>query len=252
MGAYRVALLTQEQYNANLDMTYKSTIFKTDELNQLNIKISHVRCKGCENKCLLTINTFKNGKKFISGNRCEKEAESQDSEKQNLPNIYKYKYERLFSYRPLSEADANRGTIGIPKVLNMYEDYPFWFTFLTKIGFRVIISEKSNRKTYEKWLENCKELSAKQFKQSVKDIIADFKKIDLDTSIEKPKVGIVGVVLIKYHPFGNNEVIKILEQEGAEVISPDFMGFIKFVCTHKTTNYALLKTDKKKSIQKSN
>ena len=154
MGAYGVALLAQEQYNSNLDMEYRSTIFKTEELNNLNIKISHVRCKGCENNCLLTINTFENGKKFISGNRCEKGAGNQDSDRKDLPNIYKYKFERLFSYQPLSEADAKRGTIGIPRVLNMYEDYPFWFTFLTKLGFRVIISEKSNRKTYEKGMES--------------------------------------------------------------------------------------------------
>ncbi len=154
MGAYGVALLAQEQYNSNLDMTYRSTIFKDKELDNLNIKISHVRCKGCENNCLLTINTFENGKKFISGNRCEKGAGNQNSDTVNLPNIYKYKYERLFSYEPLSEENAKRGTIGIPRVLNMYEDYPFWFTFFTKLGFRVIISEKSNRKTYEKGMES--------------------------------------------------------------------------------------------------
>ncbi len=154
MGAYGVALLAQEQYNSNLDMTYRSTILKTEELENLNIKISHIRCKGCENNCLLTVNTFENGKKFISGNRCEKGAGNQDSEIKDLPNIYKYKFDRLFSYTPLSEADAKRGTIGIPRVLNMYEDYPFWFTFLTKLGFRVIISEKSNRKTYEKGMES--------------------------------------------------------------------------------------------------
>ena len=128
MGAYGAALLAEEQYSSNLDMGYRSTILKADELDLLNIKISHVRCKGCENKCLLTINTFENGKKFISGNRCEKGAgENQDIK--DLPNIYKYKYDRLFSYIPLSEADATRGTIGLPRVLNMYEDYPFWFTF---------------------------------------------------------------------------------------------------------------------------
>ena len=153
MGAYGAALLAQEQYNSNLDMGYRSTILKTEQLDLLNIKISHVRCKGCENKCLLTINTFENGKRFISGNRCEKGA-NDNSDVKDLPNIYKYKYERLFGYTPLSEADATRGTIGIPRVLNMYEDYPFWFTFLTKLGFRVIISEKSNRKTYEKGMES--------------------------------------------------------------------------------------------------
>lgn len=153
MGAYGVALLAKEQFMANLDMEYYSTILKEDELENLNIKVAHTRCQGCENHCLLTINTFDNGKKFISGNRCEK-GSGELSKQKNLPNLYQYKYERLFSYQPLEEADAKRGTIGIPRVLNMYEDYPFWFTFLTNLGFRVVISEKSNRKTYEKGIES--------------------------------------------------------------------------------------------------
>ena len=143
--------------------------------------------------------------------------------------------------------------ITIPMVANLIRAI-FYGDLLQKLLLRnrpYEINKGETEKLYEKWLEKCKELSAKatakQFKQSIKDMIADFEKIALDNSIEKPKVGIVGEVLIKYHPFGNNEVIKILEQEGAEVISPDFMGFIKFVCTHKTTNYALLKTDKKKA-----
>ena len=153
MGAYGVALLAKEQYQSNLDMEYYSTILKATELDKLEVKVRHTRCNGCENHCQLTINTFENGKKFISGNRCEKGA-GNISEKKDLPNIYKYKFERLFEYKPLSEEEATRGTIGIPRVLNMYEDYPFWFTFLTKLGFRVIISEKSNRKTYEKGIES--------------------------------------------------------------------------------------------------
>ncbi|MBP3597641.1 MAG: 2-hydroxyacyl-CoA dehydratase [Clostridia bacterium] len=153
MGAYGAALLAKEQYNSNLDMEYYSTVLKQEELNNLDIKVSHIRCKGCENKCQLTINKFGNGKKFISGNRCEK-GSGETTEKTNLPNIYKYKYERLFGYEPLPESEAKRGTIGIPRVLNMYEDFPFWFTFLTKLGFRVIISENSTRKTYEKGIES--------------------------------------------------------------------------------------------------
>ena len=153
MGAYGVALLAEEQYEANFDMEYHSTILKTEELDELDIKITHTRCNGCENHCLLTINKFSNGKKYISGNRCEKGA-GIVSDNQNLPNIMRYKYERLFDYKPLDEKDAPRGTIGIPRVLNMYEDYPFWFTFLTKLGFRVILSEKSTRSTYEKGMES--------------------------------------------------------------------------------------------------
>lgn len=153
MGAYGVALLAKEQYEANLDMEYVSTITKLDALDSLKIDISHVRCNGCENHCLLTINKFSNGSRYISGNRCEKGA-GIVGEKTNLPNLVKYKYERIFGYTPLEEKDAPRGVIGIPRVLNMYEDYPFWFTFLTSLGFRVILSEKSNRKTYEKGMES--------------------------------------------------------------------------------------------------
>lgn len=87
------------------------------------------------------------------GNRCEKGAGNL-MDKKDLPNLMKYKVERLFGYTPLSTKKATRGTIGIPRVLNMYEDYPFWFTFLTQLGFRVILSEKSNRKTYEKGMES--------------------------------------------------------------------------------------------------
>lgn len=153
MGAYGVALLSKEQYEANLDMEYVSTLADLESLDKLEISISHVRCNGCENHCLLTINQFNNGSKYISGNRCEKGA-GNIGEHKNLPNIMKYKYERLFGYTPLEEKDAPRGTIGIPRVLNMYEDYPFWFTFLTNLGFRVLLSEKSNRKTYEKGMES--------------------------------------------------------------------------------------------------
>lgn len=100
---------------------------------------------------------------------------------------------------------------------------------------------------FDKWMEKCKEIlkngNSKEFKQSIYDIVNDFEKIELDTSIEKPKVGIVGEVLIKYHPFGNNFVADLLEKEGAEVVLPDFMGFIKFMATHKVTFNSLLRTN---------
>lgn len=153
MGAYGVALLAKEQFETNFDMEYFSTILKTNELDNLDIKINHTRCNGCENHCLLTINKFNNGKKYISGNRCERGA-GIVSDNVNLPNLVKYKFDRIFGYIPLEEKNAPRGTIGIPRVLNMYEDYPFWFTFFTSLGFRVILSEKSNRKTYEKGIES--------------------------------------------------------------------------------------------------
>ena len=153
MGAYGVALLAKEQFETNNDKEYTSTILKNNELDSLKIDSSHVRCGLCENHCLLTINKFSNGKKYISGNRCERGAGNINGDK-NLPNVMKYKFNRLFNYIPLEEKDAPRGTIGIPRVFNMYEDYPFWFTFLTDLGFRVIISEKTTRKTYEKGMES--------------------------------------------------------------------------------------------------
>ena len=153
MGAYGMALLSKQQYESNFDMEYKSKILKTDELDKLEIKITHTRCNNCENHCKLTINKFSNGAIHVSGNRCERGA-GISSKSKNLPNLVQYKYNRIFDYKPLDEKDAKRGTIGIPRVLNMYEDYPFWFTFLSNLGFRVIISEKSTRSTYEKGMES--------------------------------------------------------------------------------------------------
>ena len=153
MGAYGMALLACEQYESNMDMEYHSHLLKQEDLGNLQIKVTHTRCNGCENHCKLTINQFSNGKRYISGNRCERGSGAVEEHK-SLPNLVKYKYERIFNYTPLEEKDAKRGVIGIPRVLNMYEDYPFWFTFLTNLGFRVIISEKSTRKTYEKGMES--------------------------------------------------------------------------------------------------
>ena len=153
MGAFGMALLSKEQYEANFDMEYKSKILKTDEIDKLEIKVTHTRCNNCENHCKLTINKFSNGAIHVSGNRCERGA-GISSKSKDLPNLVQYKYNRIFDYKPLDEKDAKRGTIGIPRVLNMYEDYPFWFTFLSNLGFRVIISEKSTRATYEKGMES--------------------------------------------------------------------------------------------------
>ncbi len=153
MGAYGIACLARERYKELNDKEYITTILSKEELNEFNVSIMHTRCKGCENNCLLTLNKFSNGSTFVSGNRCERGANN-TSKNIELPNMYKYKNERIFSYIPLEEIDAKRGTIGIPRVLNMYEDYPFWFTLFTELGFRVVISEKSSRKTYERGIES--------------------------------------------------------------------------------------------------
>ena len=110
------------------------------------------------------------------------------------------------------------------------------------------VNKGETQKLFDEWLTKCKKnvqnSTNKQFKQSIYDIVNDFEKIELNTSIKKPKVGIVGEVLIKYHPFGNNFAADMLEKEGAEVILPDFMGFVKFMATHKITFNNLLNTNK--------
>ena len=109
------------------------------------------------------------------------------------------------------------------------------------------INKGETQALYEKWLEKCRKIvksgSTKQFHKSFYEMVNDFEKIKLDTSVQKPKVGIVGEVLIKFHNFGNNNLAEKLEAEGAEVILPELVGFCKFVCTHKITNNSLLDTN---------
>lgn len=150
MGAYGVALIALNNFKEYEDQDVISSILTKDEINNLQIKTLHSRCQGCENHCALTINMF-NKKSFISGNRCERGSGNNGSSS-NLPNMYSWKYERLFDYKPLE--DAPRGEIGIPRVLNMYEDYPLWFTILTNLGFKVVLSDHSNRRIYEAGIES--------------------------------------------------------------------------------------------------
>lgn len=153
MGAFGCALISKENYNEN-----KSSILNEEELSDISVESSVTRCKGCSNKCLLTINKFSETEIFVSGNRCEVgEAiytHSKVKRDKDVINLYKYKYDRLFSYKSLDEKDAKRGKIGVPRVLNMYENYPFWHTFLTKLGFSVVLSGKSSKKIFEKGISS--------------------------------------------------------------------------------------------------
>ena len=110
------------------------------------------------------------------------------------------------------------------------------------------VNKGETKKVYDKWMKKCKELlktaSTKEFNKSLYEIVNDFEKIELDTSIEKPKVGIVGEILIKYHPYGNNFAEEILEKEGAEVYMPELMGFAKYALKNNPIKHELLKTSK--------
>ena len=156
MGAYGVALIALDNYSQYEDKDVVSSILNEEEINNLEMKTTHTRCGRCENNCGLTVNKF-NNKIFISGNRCERGSGNNGSIN-TLPNMYSWKYDRLFNYTPLE--DAPRGEIGIPRVLNMYEDYPLWFTILTNLGFKVILSDHSNRSIYEKGIESMPSESA--------------------------------------------------------------------------------------------
>ena len=103
---------------------------------------------------MLTVNIFPNGKRHITGNRCEKGIGGDGTVKKG-ENLVEYKLKRLFDhYAPLLEENAPRGIIGIPRVLNMYENYPFWFTFFTNLGYRVVLSPVSSREIYELGIES--------------------------------------------------------------------------------------------------
>ncbi len=147
MGAFGAALIAKSRYRGQ-----ESRLLSFDEIKSLTYTTKTVHCGGCENNCMLTVNTFKNGEKYITGNRCEKMTESKNGIVKG-DNIIEYKRNRIFNYTPLEKSNAKRGTIGIPRVLNMYENYPFWATFWAKLGFRAVVSPFSTRKIYELGME---------------------------------------------------------------------------------------------------
>lgn len=143
MGAFGAAIIAKESYKKDA----KSTLMSLTQLENFTYETKITRCKNCTNNCMLTINIFNGKEKFITGNKCERGAGEQESKQ--VPNIFEYKTKRIFEYESLKYNEAERGVIGIPRVLNMYENYPFWHTFFTALNFRVELSPVSNRKIYE-------------------------------------------------------------------------------------------------------
>ncbi len=172
MGAYGAALLARDRAEQEgmvdlaalsddelAEVPPRSTLLSPEDIASLEVRHTTTRCKGCSNSCLLTINDFgldeSTGKRrrFITGNRCERGAGGGASDRK-VPNLFEYKTKRLFDYESLSEQEATRPTVGIPRALNMYENYPFWHTFFTKLGFRVVLSDSSTQDTYEAGIES--------------------------------------------------------------------------------------------------
>ena len=149
MGAFGAALIARERY----EETPSTTMLSLEEINQLKVDTKLTRCKGCTNHCLLTINRFSGNRQFITGNRCEKGL-GKEKNKEQIPNLFEYKNKRMFEYQPLSKEEAVRGTVGIPRVLNFYENYPFWAVFFSTLGFRVLLSPQSTRNIYELGIES--------------------------------------------------------------------------------------------------
>lgn len=147
MGAFGSALLACDRWNGEY-----CDIISQKDLEALTFDSVLSRCALCTNACQLTTTHFSNGQYFVSGNRCERGAGIEAS-KSPLPNLFEYKYKRTFAYRSLQENQAKRGTIGLPRVLNMYEDYPLWHTFFTDLGFRVVLSGRSNHRLFEKGMD---------------------------------------------------------------------------------------------------
>ena len=150
MGAYGAAVIAMENHPPGT----RSSILSADKLDRFHSDITTKRCGLCGNNCMLTINTFNDGRQMITGNRCERGA-GLEKQAKKIPDLFAYKYKRTFAYyKPLPEQDAVRGTVGIPRVLNLYENYPFWFTFFTELRYRVVLSPRSTKEIYEMGIES--------------------------------------------------------------------------------------------------
>ena len=146
MGAFGAALIARNHYHGQ-----ETTILPLEEIGRLIYSTKTTHCGGCSNHCMLTVNTFPNGTRHITGNRCEKGVGSSTGIQKGA-NLVEYKRQRIFGYEPLE--NPTRGTVGIPRVLNMYENYPFWATFFRELGIRAVLSPYSSRKLYELGMES--------------------------------------------------------------------------------------------------
>ena len=150
MGCFGAALTAHQNYDG-----VPGALMTLAELSRFSLTTETAVCKLCQNHCKLTITTFNDGQRHVSGNRCERGAtQERRATKSDMPNLYDYKYRRTFAYRRLRQGQDTRGEIGIPRVLGMYENYPLWFTILTQLGFRVIISGRSNHELFESGMDS--------------------------------------------------------------------------------------------------
>ncbi len=142
MGAYGAAL------HARDNRPEQTRLIRPEELADFTHTSKSVRCGLCSNHCDLTVNTFSGGRRFLSGNRCERPLGG--GEAGRLPNLYAWKLDYLKSIASAPrEGAAPLGRIGIPFGLNLYELLPFWKSFLEALGFEVVVSDVSTHTLYQ-------------------------------------------------------------------------------------------------------
>ena len=141
MGAFGAALAAKDM---ELE---RSSLLSETALHSFSHSAKPATCGLCTNHCSLTVNQFDGGRRFISGNRCSRPL---GKEKQELPDLTRYKYQKLRAMEGKGSGTGVRGRIGVPFGLNMYENLPFWFEFFTKLNFEVVLSPESSRKLYLK------------------------------------------------------------------------------------------------------
>ncbi len=149
MGAFGAALIARRHVCEN----ERSSMISFDQIASLKYDVRTARCGRCTNNCMLTISTFPDGRRHLSGNRCERPLGNTEKH-EKVPNLVEFKRKKIFGYPALDEEKAVRGVIGVPRVLNMYEDYPYWAVFFRELGFRIVLSPFSTRKIYELGMES--------------------------------------------------------------------------------------------------
>ena len=149
MGAFGAALIAKQRWQCK-----PTKMLSFSDIASLTYTVKTSRCKGCQNNCMLTFNIFPDGRRHITGNRCEKGAGNL-SGKVLGKNLFEEKKKRIFDYEGYKTKEITRKeVIGIPRVLNMYENYPFWATFFNELGFEVKLSPESNKAIYELGMES--------------------------------------------------------------------------------------------------
>ncbi|WP_439444301.1 acyl-CoA dehydratase activase-related protein [Listeria aquatica] len=225
MGAYGAALIAKEHYETGT----VTEMLVLEKLRDFSAETSQSRCNLCSNTCQLTVTRFGDDRTFVSGNRCER-GERVETVKNLLPNLYAYKLKRTFDYKACKKSEATRGTIGIPRALNIYENYPLWFTIFDALGYRVMLSSKSSKNLYEKGIETIASEAvcypAKLTHGHVMDLVR--KKVDAifypSVVYEKPEFGEATNNFNCPVVAGYPEVIRVnvdaLEEKGIPMYSP--------------------------------